>query len=305
MKKMFIAALAVATGLACAAPAIAQAASAGGAAAAKPPVVALVAAVGNQIEYVRQRQGTGSHIEPFGRKLVTIDSQALNFAVLRGLDQAVAEAEPEAQRVMLKWTPPTEVMAALEQALPQKREEIVVESLRTHLRTLPERAQWDRIEAIVPCYFYPGMRGMATKLVGIGVFIQPLAGSTADFDDNGELMQNLSAEQEGHNRTIDPNTGAHGRSSTYVAPYMYFNRLTIDARTLQVLATKRQFDNTKYADPNSTARDVGQQMSMAQLMGKLLETVERSAYKSVRGTSSEVTVTNPVELPDRPASAPR
>lgn len=301
MKKMFIAALAVAAGIACAGHARAQSP-----AAARPQVVALVAAVGNQIEYVRQRQGTGSHLEPFGRKLVTIDSQALNFAVLRGLDQAIAEGEPDAQRVMLKWTPPPEVMKALEQAIPQKREEIVVESLRTHLRTLPERAQWDRIEAIVPSYFYPGMRGMATKLVGIGVFVQPLQGSKIDFDDNGEVnMQTLSAEQEGHNRTIDPNTGAHGRSSTYVAPYMYFNRLTIDARTLQVVATKRQFDNTKYADPNSTARDVGQQMPMEQLLGKLLETVERSAYKSVRGTNAEVTVTTPVEVPAKPASAPR
>lgn len=50
-------------------------------------------------------------------------------------------------------------------------------------------------------------------------------------------------------------------------------------------------------------RDVFRQMPLDQLMGKLLETVERSTYQSIRGVKTEVNVSAPVALPA--ASAPR
>ena len=51
--------------------------------AAKPQVVALLAAIGDRIEIVRQKRSTGSNIEPFTRKRLNVDGQALNFAVDR------------------------------------------------------------------------------------------------------------------------------------------------------------------------------------------------------------------------------
>lgn len=266
----------------------------------KPGVVALVAAVGDQVDFVRQKQSTGSHLEPFIRKRMPVNGQALNFAVLRGLDAAIADDEPASTRVLLQWSMPPQTRQRLEDAPGNQREAIVLEALQEHLRALPERAQWDRIEAIVPSYFFSELRGMGRKLSGIGIYVQPLKSSSIDFSENGDMMETA---RDGDHRTINPNTGATGRSSTYVAPYMYFQRVTLDARTLSVLAKKRQFDNVKFADPESTANDVFKQMPLAQMMEKLLETVERSAYKSVRDPKTEVQVTVPVVLPA--ASAPR
>jgi len=272
----------------------------------KPPVVALLAAVGDQIDVVRQRASVGSHMEPFRRKSMPINGQALNYAVLRGLDRAIAEEEPQAQRVLLRWTAPPDTTQALQDSASKSREAIVQDALLHYLRTLPERAQWDRIEAIVPSYFFSEIKGMGRKLSGIGIYVQPLANTRFDFDENGEMSEAVgqsAGDGDGDHRTIDPNTGTVGRSATFIAPYMYFQRITLDARTLEVIGRKRQFDNTKYADPNSTALDVGDQMPVRQMFEKLLQVVERSAYQSVRGVRSEVKVTVPVAVPA--ASAPR
>lgn len=272
----------------------------------KPPVVALLAAVGEQIDVVRQRASVGSNIEPFRRRSMPINGQALNYAVLRGLDRAIAEEEPQAQRVLLRWTAPPETAKALADSASKSREAIVQEALLHYLSTLPERAQWDRIEAILPSYFFSEIKGMGRKLSGIGIYVQPLANSRFDFDENGEMSEaagQSAGDGDGDHRTIDPNTGAVGRSATFIAPYMYFQRITLDARTLEVIGRKRQFDNTKYADPNATALDVGDQMPVKQMFEKLLQVVERSAYQSVRGVRSEVNVTVPVPVPAD--SAPR
>eukprot|EP01137_Pigoraptor_chileana_P027328 Opistho-2@9781 len=153
----------------------------------KPGVVALVAAVGDKIDFVRQKESVGSNLEPFIRQSVPINGQALNYAVLRGLDAAIAEDEPESTRVLLKWDMPPATAKLLEEAPGQNREAIVLEALRNHLRGLPERAQWDRVEAIVPSYFYSSVYGMGRKLSGIGIYVQPLARSNVDFNETHVL----------------------------------------------------------------------------------------------------------------------
>jgi hypothetical protein len=272
---------------------------------AKPPTVALLAAVGDQVDVVRQRERTGSHREPFMRKSIAINGQALNLAVLKGLDQAIEEEEPQAQRVLLAWTAPAEVQRQLANAQGKEREALVLAALKEHLRTMPARAGWDRIEAILPSYFFESVGGLGRKLAGVGFYVQPLSKGAVspDWGDvDAPVAADAAPEDESDYKIVDPNTGQHVRSSTYIAAYMYFQRVTLDARTLEVLARKRQLDNVKYADPNSTAVDVGDQIPLRVMSGKLLDLAERSAYTSVRGKSS-VYVTQPKAV--APASAPR
>lgn len=266
---------------------------------AKPAVIALVAAVGDQISIVRQREAVGSRLEPFTRRTLPINGPTLNLALLRGLAAGIAQEEPQAERVLLRWTPPVETAQALAETRDASRDELVLEALLKHLAALPERAQWDRIEALLPKHFQAEMRGMASKLSGIGIYVQPLKSEQIEISEQGLGVASMPAD--GEFRTIDPKTGERGNASTYVAPYVYFERVTLDARTLRVLARKRQFDNIKYNDPNSPAIDVFDQMRPTELLGHLLELAERSAYQSVRGRTSRVETTVPQELP---ASAP-
>ena len=270
------------------------------------PTVALLAAIGDRIEVVRQLKLSGRHAEPYRRKTMQISGQALNFAALRGLDDALSAEEPGAQHVLLQWTMPPEVAARLEKARGSQRQDLVLEALIEHLRSLPERQQWDRIEVIVPAYTYLEMNGIGTRLSGIGVYVQPLARQIFDLDgmvDGSATSAIMMTESDGDYRTVNPKTGETAHSSTYVAPYMYFEHITYDAKSLAVIKRQRYFDNIKYADPNSTVIDVGDQMTNDELVGKLLESVERSAYKSIRPVTSEVTVSTPRALP-APASAP-
>lgn len=266
----------------------------------KPAVIALVAAVGDQISIVRQREAVGSRLEPFTRRTLPLNGPTLNLALLRGLAQGIAQEEPQAQRVLLRWTPPADAAQALAEASGASRDELMLQALLKHLAALPERAQWDRIEALLPKHFQAEMRGMAGKLSGIGIYVQPLKSEQLEISEQGLVATGVPAD--GDFRTIDPKTGERGNASTYVAPYVYFERVTLDARTLQVLARKRQFDNIKYNDPNSAAIDVFDQMPPTELLGRLLELAERSAYQSVRGKASTVETTAPQELPASAAS---
>lgn len=248
-----------------------------------PTTVALLAAVGDQLTLVRQRQGTGSHIEPFSRQTVQLQGQQLNYAVLRGLDRAIELEEPASRRVLLSWNPPVDVTNQLSKATFRDRNEQLLDALRKYLEGVPERKQWDRIEAVVPHFQGVSTKGMGTKLSGIGVYVQPLASSSLEIDGEGEVI-NYTPDKEGNYSTINPRTGEKSNYSTYVAPYFFFDRVTLDASTLKVLSRKPQMDNVKYHDPDSLARDVSAHMSTADMMGKLLELAEKSAYRSVRGS---------------------
>ena len=271
-----------------------------------PQTVALLAAIGDRIEYVRQIKLSSSRTEPYKRQTVQVSGEVLNHAVLRGLDKALTDEEPDAQHVLLQWAMPADVAAKLAKARGGERRDIVLASLTEHLSSLTERQDWDRIEVIVPAYSDLEMQGVGTKLSGIGVYVQPNAPQDFDLDgmqDGSSGGAIITSDTEGDYRTVNPRTGETAHSSTYVAPYMYFERLTFNAKTMALIKRERHFDNTKYADLDSTALDVGSQMSNSQLIGRLVESVERSAYKSIRQVTSEVTVTVPKPLP-APASVP-
>lgn len=269
--------------------------------------VALLAAIGDRIEFVRQRESAGSHLEPYTRQTLQVSNQALNYAVLRGLDKAIGEEEPASTRVLLQWTMPADLAERVEKARGAQRQDLVLGALTEHLRGLPARQGWDRVEVVVPAYTFLEMKGMGTKLSGIGIYVQPLARQSIDISgmsDGSGMSDIATTEVDGDYRTINPNTGETAHSSVYVAPYMYFERLTFDAKSLVLLKRQRFFDNTKYADPMSTALDVSQQMTPQQMMGKLLESVEKSAYKSIRPLTSEVTATEPKAVAPAPTPSP-
>ena len=252
-----------------------------------PAVVALVATVGDQVTFTRQRASVSSHIDPTYRKTVPIPNQALNASVLRGLDRAISKEEPDARRVLLLWNTPNDTKEALKKVYGSERNDMLLAALIEHLRAVPQRAEWDRVEAIVPRYVSGERDGMGNKLGGIGVYVQPLKNIVVEFGDNGEAT---TIEHDGQSRTVDPKTGEKGNYSTFIAPFFYFDRVTLDAKTLEVLRRTSHFDNTKYHDPNSTALDVADQMPVSDMLRRLANLMEQSAYRAVRGVRPEVLV---------------
>jgi len=253
----------------------------------KAPVIAMVATVGDQVSYSRQRSSAGSNIDPTYRKTVAIPTQALNAAVLKGLDRAIAREEPGSKRLFLLWNTPPETTQALQTAYGEQRNALLFDALLAQLRPLPQRMEWDRIEAIVPRYARSERDGMGSKLGGIGFYVQPLKNVVIEFQENGDTV---TTESDGSSRTVDPKTGEKGNYSTFVAPYFFFDRITLDARTLEVIGRKSHFDNTKYHDPNSTATDIADQMPLVEMFTRLSTLMEQSAYRSVRGVRPEVLV---------------
>ncbi len=270
----------------------------------KPGVIAMVATVGDQVSYSRQRSSAGTNIDPTYRKTVSIPTQALNAAVLKGLDRALEREEPGSKRFFLLWNTPADTAEALKTAYGEQRNVLLLEALLAQLRPLPQRMQWDRIEAIVPRYARSERDGMGSKLGGIGFYVQPLKNVLVEFQENGDT---ITTENEGSSQTVDPKTGKKGNYATFVAPYFFFDRITLDARTLQVLARKSHFDNTKYHDPNSTAIDVADQMPIVEMFNRLATLMEQSAYRSVRGVRLDVQVSplQVVPAPDQPAMPSR
>lgn len=252
---------------------------------AAPATIALLSVIGDSVQVVRQKQSAGSHLEPFTRRQIQINGQALNHAVLRGLDEALAQEEPASQRVFLSWTRPASLSDAMDKVYGRARDELLFRQLLDYLRPLQARQQWTRIEVMLPHYAGFARQGMASKLGGIGLYVQPLARTELTLDDDGELAS-YREDRPGDYATVNPKTGEKHSASTYIAPFVYFERVTLDARSLEVLARKAQFDNVKYNDPNANVRDVSEHLSMGESLLKLGELMQRAAYRSVRGNSS-------------------
>jgi hypothetical protein len=295
---LFASSMALACAGALCTPALAQAAPD------KPVVIAMVATVGDQVSYTRQGTSGQSDLGATYRKTVSIPTQTLNAAVLKGLDRALEREEPGSKRFFLMWNTPADTAEALKAAYGEQRNVLLLEALLAQLRSLPQRMQWDRIEAILPRYARNEVDDMGSKLGGIGFYVQPLKKIGVEFQENGDA---ITTEADGSSQTVDPKTGKKGKFDTFVAPYFFFDRITLDARTLQVLARKSHFDNTKYHDPNSTAIDVADHMPVAEMFTRLAALMEQSAFRSVRGMRLDVQVSPLQVLPaqDKPGAPSR
>ena len=245
------------------------------AAAATAKTFALVSAVGDQFQYVRQKESVGSHLENFTRQTLNVPDQALNHAVLRGLDRAVAAEYPDSNRLFLA----VRADAAIAQALPQDREALTMKRVLGLLEANPARKDWDQIIVVVPKWLMSERQGMGSKLSGIGIYVQPLGPLVETGFDDG-LMPD-AAEDTNRESTL---------SRRFVAPFFYVQVTTLDAKTLKVIKSESRYDFRKIVNKESSALDVMAAFTPEQLASHVERFVETSALRAVTHQSSSVEI---------------
>jgi hypothetical protein len=246
----------------------------------KPKVYALVSAIGSELSYVRQRQQTGTHLPPYRRYTLPVPDESVDTAVLRGLDRAVAQEDPDSKRIYLRLNP-EEVRGVL----PYRRGEVIAGKVAAALDRMPERRDWDRIILVTPRYVGGSREGLGEKLHGIGIYVQPLGRNIAGNVDS-------EIETAANPDTVSPD-GEKSTSYRYVAPYFYAQIWVLDAKTMQVLETRERYDFQRLYDPNSTAIDVARQIPVEKLAELLEKFVERASSRALNESIGEVIVKEP------------
>ena len=251
-----------------------------------PLTFALVAAVGDQFQYVRQKESVGSHLENYTRQTLNVPDQALNHAVLRGLDRAVATEYPDSNRVLLA----VRSDATIAKALPQDREALMMKRVLDLMETNPARKDWDQIIVVVPKWLMSERKRMGSKLSGIGIYVQPLGPLHEAFDD-GLLLD--EAEDTDRKST---------RSHRFVAPFFYVEVTTLDAKTLKIIKSESRYDFRKIVNKESSALDVMAAFTPAELASHIERFVETSALRAVSNQSTSVEIGKVRTLPAPPAA---
>jgi hypothetical protein len=236
----------------------------------KPLTYALVSAVGDRFTYVSQKRATGSNvIDNFTRQVVKVENNVLNSAVLRGLDKALAQSEPNSVRVFMSLA-----AAEMENVLPQDREEVALGKVVSAIEKMPQRKDWDKVVVVTPKFMFSEYSGMGSKLSGLGVYVQPLYGDSLE----GVFVEGPegAANEFGGSDTTAPD-GAKTTSKRYVAPFSYLQVWVLDAKTLRVIEKNARHDFTKLFDKKSTAIDVWKSIPEDVLASRIITLAERSA----------------------------
>ena len=245
---------------------------------------ALVSAVGDQFQYVRQKESVGSHLENFTRQTLNVPDQVLNHAVLRGLDRAVAAEYPDSNRIFMA----VRADASITQASAQDREALTMKRVLDLMEANPARKDWDQIIVVVPKWLMSERKGMGSKLTGIGIYVQPLGPLVDGFDDG------LLADE------VETTDRENTRSRRFVAPFFYVQVTTLDAKTLKVIKSESRFDYRKIVNKDSSALDVMAAFTPEQLASHVERFVETSALRSVSNQSSSVEIGTVRTLPTPP-----
>lgn len=240
-----------------------------------PKTIALVSAVGDQINYVRQRMQTGTHFEGYRRATLNIDDRSIDAAVLRGLDRVIARRHPDSQRVLLRLS-----SGQLDGVQPEHRERVALEKLRAELAKLPQRDKWDQIIVLTPYYRMSEMRGLASKLHGVGIYVQGMDTNIGDF---GNAVTGGQLSVEGAETKL-PDGKPGVRSSKYIALYAYTQIWVLDAKTLAVVKNEPWMFDEKIYDPLSPVLDVAKMLSPEQLAERFEAFTERAAGRALAQT---------------------
>jgi hypothetical protein len=285
--------------VAAALPAAAQAPAADAPPLPKPTVYALVSAVGGDLTFVRNREQVGSNrVDTYHRLTLKIPDASLDGAVLRGIAKVIRGNEPDAVIHYMRLNP-----KELEGVAEQKKGEAALGKLAKAFDAMPERMQWDKIIVITPKYLFPSRERMASKLSGLGVYVQPLRSATGGGSGGG--IEEIAPGGVTADEDTTGQDGEHNRSWTYVAPYFYTQLWILDAKTLTVLDTEERYDYQKIYDWRWTATDVQRNLSPEQMSDAVQAFVERSAARATREAVGIVTVGEPRPIQVGPAAIPK
>lgn len=247
---------------------------------AKQTTYALVSAIGSEITYVRQVKSTGTNITTYRRFPLQVPDGSVDAAVLRGLDRAVAQDDPESKRVFLRLQPGT-----LKGIAGVNRGDVISKQVLSDLEFAAERKDWDRIILVTPRFANMGSSDMGDKLRGIGIYVQPLGRNMAGMVDS-ELQSSSDPA------TFAPD-GSRSSSYRFVAPYFYAQVWVIDAKTMKVLEKNERYDFVRLYDPMSTAIDVAKSIPTDVIAARLEAFVERASAKALNEAIGEVIVNEP------------
>jgi hypothetical protein len=264
-----------------------------------PKTIALVSMVGDEFTYVVQRERTGSNIiDHYKRTTVRVPGQGINMSVLRGLDEAVRREHPESERVLLAIP---HDMNTLPPA-PKEREEAAFKKAMSLLEQFPQRKDWDQIVLVTPRWLFSERGGMASKLSGVGLYVQPLESAKLESDNGENLLSDLGLQLEEEVDTLK--RGQTARSQTYVAPFFYAVVSTIDAKTMRVIKREERYDFRKITNPDSTALRVQASFEPEQLAGAIDKFIETAALRSVTEKRGTVEIGPVRDSRTQPAPAP-
>lgn len=238
--------------------------------AAMPPrSLAVLAAAGDQFQYVRRKPPVASRIDPFVRRSATVPGNGLNMMVLRGMDRALSAQYPHAGLTLLTLTPTAEDR----EVLPQEREAHTMRRATAYLSSLPGRTEWDQIYVVTPKWFFDERKGMGSRLSGIGLFVQPVPSGLDDVDEAVGLQDEV--------RDIGTGEQKKPRSATYVAPFFYMQVTILDAKTLAIIHREDRYDFRKIINSEAAALDVEQSITPRQLAGEIERFVETAARRMI------------------------
>jgi hypothetical protein len=236
---------------------------------AKPRIYALVAAVGDQFTYATEVQSTGTHLNPVRSTPFEIPKNVLNRVVLNGLDSAINTLDPASQRAYFALS------AARMDGIPKpKQESAALESVVAELNKMPERLNWYRILVATPTYESLAQNKMPGKIMGLGMFDQPLC--QAECYNRGDEINPEPLDGVSALTSEDKTT----RARTFVAPFSYINVWVLDPKTLEVLDRQRSLDHQKLAESVNTPR-MSQTETQAYLARRIIGLVETSASEAV------------------------
>lgn len=241
-------------------------------AAPKPKVYALISAVGDQFTLVVQKEMVGSNmLDNYYRKVVKVSNNGLNVSILKGLDRAMEQRDPGSTRILA-------TLNALEmEGVPSiDREKVALGKLLGALEKMPQRMDWDTIIVVTPKFQFSGRKGMASKLEGFGLYVQPLYSGRLEDNDMGADI--LGSEGED---TITPDGKPGKRSSRYLAPYNYTQTWVFDAKTLKVLETNARYEFQRVYDQDATALNITKSIPVEKLAEILSNFIERSVARGV------------------------